>query len=261
MVCDAGDRKKINEDSVLVKTNYVQGEEIGIFVVADGMSGLAAGKSASNLVVELISYWWENYFLTKMLQGEYISAILENLDYTITRINSQLNNYPEKRGTTMSLLIIIGDIYIIRHVGDSRIYSINKSIRKLSEDHLYVEELYRKGIIERDDPIFYSKRNLLTRCLGVKKEVELFKDLDKTKPGDIYLLCSDGFHGYANESDILKVLYDKRIFTMQDKAKELRKLIKEGNANDNISIMLIRQAERENEFSLSYRIKQRLSSL
>jgi serine/threonine protein phosphatase PrpC len=260
VVSDAGDRKKINEDCVLVKTNYVRGEEIGIFVVADGMSGLADGKSASNLTVELISYWWENYFLTRMLDGEYISSILDNLDQAIDRINHQLFNYPEKRGTTMSLMIIIGDIYIIRHVGDSRVYCINKSIRMASEDHIYAEELYKKGYIQKDDPAYHSQRHLLTRCLGVKKEVEVFKDFDKTKIGDIYLLCSDGFHAYVNEPDILKILYDKRIFTMQDKAKELRKLIKAGAANDNISIMLIRQAEREDELSFSYRVKQKLSS-
>lgn len=239
--CDVGDKRKKNEDSILVKTTFVNGQEIGVFLVADGMGGHLNGELASSLVAGVISFWWEHHFLDMLINKDPLIEILNSLDNAIRLANYQININKTKSGTTLSLLLLLGDVYVIRHIGDSRIYLLNKKITQLTVDHSYVEEQLSKGNIKRDDPNFHTKKNLLTRCIGTKPKFEMLKLVDRTDINDIFLICSDGFYGFSNDSDVLKIIFNRRFFTMHDKATELRNLIKHGDALDNVSIILIQQ--------------------
>ncbi|ADU74750.1 serine/threonine protein phosphatase PrpC [Acetivibrio thermocellus AD2] len=252
---DIGNVKKTNEDNILVKVGDEKNGEFGLFLVADGMGGLAAGEVASGIIVNEFNLWWERQ-LPGILNQEgntvldtdtVLNAISWELDRLIQDINKKIIRFGlsinAKVGSTLTLLFIYQNKYLIKHVGDSRIYRINSSITKLTEDHSWVAQQVKEGKIKEEEAKYHPKRNILTRCLGVMENLEIFEACGDISDDDGFLVCSDGFHNYLDEHEIYCSLSSckKEDADVQKTLRELLEIVKLRGAADNISAVAVCQ--------------------
>lgn len=244
-----GNRKKINQDNVLIKVGELNGSEFGLFAVADGMGGLYAGEEASKIAIEELSRWWNERLYELIYKGclfkdSYIDSQLETVFNTINlKIKTYGSMTGQKSGTTLTVLFICKDRLFIKHIGDSRVYLINSGIKKLTKDHSWVTEEVLAGRLTADEARVHPKRNILTQCLGVKDEIITFTIEGSVEAQDSFLVCSDGFYGYFSESEI----YSRYTAGVKDKIKlqdfvctMVDQVISKG-AHDNVSVILVRQ--------------------
>jgi serine/threonine protein phosphatase PrpC len=209
---DVGKVREHNEDNFLVDRN------IHLYVVADGMGGHACGEVASAMAVKIVR---ENIarnreIIEEFQQGEStvsrrdILALIEHsIQHACYRIFEKGLESPRQRGmgTTLSMLLAIGDRGFIGHVGDSRLYLVREGqVHQLTEDHSLLNELLKHGKVKSLKDIDHRFKNAVTRAVGVYESVEVDTlDFD-ILPGDRFLLCSDGLHGYLDNETILEKL-------------------------------------------------------
>lgn len=239
MISDIGNRRTNNEDHCLFSKaeNNDFRERLGILTaVADGMGGAVAGEHASKMAVTLLS---DYYFQS---QGDNIPEILLK---SIHRINEDIFNLSENdpsyfgMGTTLSALVIHGDVGYVAQVGDSRIYLYRNDypVKQVTEDHSIVAEQLKEGLINEEEARNHMLKNLITRALGIKETVETDLYAFSIKTGDTILLCSDGLSNMITDKQIQQGLsYEKLIEGLNflvDRA------IEEG-APDNITAVAIR---------------------
>lgn len=226
---DIGLKREINEDSVLVC------EDLGLFIVADGMGGHNAGEVASSLAVSIIEDYIRSHIEIESKQELIQNAFLKaNRDIYLKSLND-----PECRGmgTTCSLVLSEeADVYI-GHVGDSRIYYVaNESIKQITEDHTLVEKLIKNGEITREAAKIHPKRNVITRALGTDSELKVDYLSQRVENGSKILICSDGLTGKINDDEILKMISTN---TIECAVESLVKLANDRGGLDNITIILI----------------------
>jgi serine/threonine protein phosphatase PrpC len=204
---DVGRTRDHNED------NFLVARKLNLFVVADGMGGHAAGEVASNIAVhEAHRVISEHYGIVERYRrtggDSEKEAVLELVEESISTACATVfrlaQEDPSKKGmgTTLSLMLIIGNRGFIGHVGDSRIYLLRTgSVLQLTEDHSLINELIKRGKIRAEEAGQMPFKNAVTRAVGVyeKVEVDAF-DIDVMR-GDEYLLCSDGLSGYLEDDD------------------------------------------------------------
>lgn len=241
--------KKTNQDRILIKIGEDQFGEFGLFVVADGMGGLAEGERASEIVVNEFKDWW-NHSLSMILGDKIepnIDIIDKELHSLIFHINNRIIAFSEsinnRVGTTLTILFIYRNKYIIKHIGDSRIYKINKTITKLTEDHSWVAKQIRDGKMDAREAVHHPKRHILLQCIGVKKILKIFEKIGEINDEDMFLLCSDGFYNLLMKKEILDIIYGYRRnkTDIQSKVEKLMEKVKKRGAIDNASVILIDQ--------------------
>lgn len=249
---DVGSVKKSNQDSILVKIGEEAAGEFGIFVVADGMGGLAAGGTASEIAVSEIKHWWEGRLgaILSHAAGYDINNIGKELDSLIYTIHEKVANYGrligDKVGTTLSLLFILRDQFIIKHVGDSRIYIINREIQQATLDHSWVEQQVREGKMSRVEAKVHPRRNVLTQCIGASDVLEIYTYNGIVFPQDIFLLCSDGFYNHINDEEIFDAsvkyrksfIENRNTYDIQSVVANFFELVECRGATDNVSAIL-----------------------
>ncbi|MEX1364074.1 MAG: cyclic nucleotide-binding domain-containing protein, partial [Nannocystaceae bacterium] len=207
---DVGRKRTENEDNFLID------KRLRLFVVADGMGGHASGEIASAMAVhgirEIIDRERDivdTYDDEDPKSHVEVCTLLEfAVHHTCAQIFHKARREPEKRGmgTTLIVLLFIGDRGFIAYVGDSRIYLLRGGIvYQLTEDHSLRNELIRMGKITADEfesSPYANLKNAMTRAVGVYESVEVDTlDFDVI-PGDSFLLCSDGLYEYLSDEDI-----------------------------------------------------------
>ena len=134
--------------------------------------------------------------------------------------------------------IIDEDVAYITHAGDSRCYMIrNNVISQITVDNSYVEYLLQKGVISAEQAKNHPQKNLIIKAIGMEKELELDFEIIDVKPGDMFLLCSDGLTSMVSDEDILHIII-KRKKDLQKAVEELIKTAKQAGGNDNITAIL-----------------------
>jgi protein phosphatase len=210
---DVGQRRKLNEDAFMVD------DELGLYVVADGMGGHAAGEIASQEAVDTVYGMVRrgHESLDRVAQGDMSEEslrqairIVESAVQAATYMVFGLAQHdPEQQGmgTTLSVLAMCGDYGITAQVGDSRIYLIrNREAQPLTEDHTLVAWQLKQGIINEAEAARSPHRNVITRAVGSREYVQVDTGFFEVQPSDAYLLCSDGLHGYLQEGEIPDVI-------------------------------------------------------
>ncbi|HOM01728.1 MAG TPA: serine/threonine-protein phosphatase [Acetivibrio sp.] len=213
------------------------------------MGGLAAGDVASSIIVNEFSLWWEQQLpnIFQLDEQDVLTALSYELDRLIRDINQKIISFGlsinAKVGSTLTMLFIYQDKYIIKHVGDSRIYRINSSITKLTEDHSWVAQQVRERKMKEEEAKNHPKRNILTRCLGVVEDVKIFDAFGDIASDDGFLVCSDGFHNYLDEDEIYNSLSScqKEDADIQKTLGSLLEKVKLRGAADNISAVAVCQ--------------------
>ena len=225
---DKGLIRENNEDAF-----YVDAKK-GIFIVADGMGGHSAGEVASQMAVEEIKKYLnteENKFSQILKQ-----AIIEANKAIYEKAEEDPNL--EGMGTTIVVAIVNNKNLHIAHVGDSRAYILTKEgLKQITEDHSLINEWVKEGKITLDEARFHPMRNVITRALGVEKEVEVEINTIPYQ-GEPILLCTDGLTDMLEDKEIEEIIKNN-----PDPEQACEALIKEANekgGKDNVTVILIK---------------------
>ncbi|MFW6066729.1 MAG: PP2C family protein-serine/threonine phosphatase [Myxococcota bacterium] len=210
---DVGRRRVVNEDAFLCD------DELGLYIVADGMGGHAAGEVASQEAVDTIHGMVRREHEALRIMEEAQEGGAETLRGAIRVLESAIQaatymvfglaqHEPERQGmgTTVSALLLRGHHGITAQVGDSRIYLVRDGIATaLTEDHTLVAWQVKQGLITAEEALRSPHRNVITRAVGSREYVQVDTQVIESKPGDCYLLCSDGLHGYLRAEEIAPI--------------------------------------------------------
>ncbi len=188
---DTGLQRRANEDSLLVRSP--------LFVVADGMGGAQAGEVASSVAVDT--------FRDGLHDGaDPERSLVAQVEQANTRINelSRVNVEHAGMGTTITAVYVGEQEVSIAHVGDSRAYCLRDGeLLRLTDDHSLVDELIRQGKLTPEEAEEHPQRSVITRALGPEATVEVDIRSFRGRPGDVYLLCSDGLTTMLGEDELL----------------------------------------------------------
>ena len=259
---DVGRRRPHNEDSTLTDLG------LGMVLLADGMGGYKAGEVASAIAVTAI-----HEELKQRLQaidedmhtvgqnGE--SAQLQATREAIIHSNSEIYGTAQRdsqchgMGTTIIVALFHNNAVVIGHVGDSRVYRLrNNLLRQVTRDHSLMQELIDRGLYTPEEAAKNTPKNLVTRALGIDREVKVDMLEEPAFPGDIYLLCSDGLNDMVDDEEIHLTL-SKYSANLVQAAEELVRLANANGGKDNTSVILVRVRE---EFSAPKGILKKLIS-
>ena len=195
-----GNARPTNEDA------YLADENLGLFIVADGMGGHNAGQVASRIAVENIS----DVISEQLSSGQDPVTIMNHAITTANRtILDSAAWLPEwaNMGTTVVIALIKDRRLTISHVGDSRAYLIrNGDMVQLTEDHSFVAESLKQGLITREQAKTHQSRHGLTMALGIEEEVEPETTEAQWESETCILLCSDGLIDMLDDSEILQII-------------------------------------------------------
>jgi PPM family protein phosphatase len=200
-VSDIGLKRANNEDAFLVCP------EIGVFAVADGMGGAAAGEVASAIFIEAAGELFES---TPPASAEKAAALVQEVfRQANARMVSHVAAHPENRGMgcTAELLVFSGDRYLVGHVGDSRTYLLREGeLRQITRDHSLVQQMVDQGQISAAEARHHSRKNVVLRALGADLELSLDLVRGSLFPNDLFLLCSDGLTDMLDDDSLRKAL-------------------------------------------------------
>jgi protein phosphatase len=246
----AGMIRELDEDSLLtLDLRTVQnsnGRSWGLFIVADGMGGHAAGEVASGLAIRGAAEVVLSAYLTPTLDAntpydeaelkEIVrKAILQGNQYVLNEARARGNDM----GTTITMALVAGDRAVIGNVGDSRTYIYREGkLRRISKDHSLVMRLVELGQISDEDVYTHPQRNAVLRSIGDKPEVEIDIFAERLRPGDALLLCSDGQWEMTHDPQMTEI-----IAANADPQAACEALIAAGNAaggDDNITSVLVK---------------------
>ena len=204
----------------------------GVFVVADGMGGHRTGEVASRLAVETI--------LESLKEAEPSpKALLEAFERANARIYAEAQR-PENRGmgTTATCLLLDLPYALIAHVGDSRAYLLRgEELSLLTEDHSWVAERVRQGLLSPEEARTHRWRNVITNALGSFPQARVDLLGLKLLPEDTFLLCTDGLSGVLEDRTLKEVLKN---FPPEEAARRLVELANEWGGPDNVSVAVVR---------------------
>ena len=205
-----------------------------IYLVADGMGGHQAGEVASRGAVEtaIQSYYAD----TSRDVGK---SLVRAVQAANQQIHAQAQTDPSKSGmgTTLVAAVTLGRKVYVANVGDSRAYLINKSsMTQITEDHSWVEEQVRAGLLTPEQAKRHPQRNLVTRALGSKPSVDVDLFEGKVSTGDMILLCSDGLTGRVEDYEIAAIVRDH---PPHEAARLLVAAANERGGSDNITVLIV----------------------
>lgn len=217
--------------------------ECGVFVIADGMGGEVAGEEASAQVVGSIRQALGGLAQNPPAQPDQLAALLQEAIHLAHHDVFEIAKFnPLKRGmgSTVSLLCVHRDAWMVAQIGDSRVYLVREGlVRQITTDHTVVWELFRQGAIERGQLADHPARHLLTQCIGSGEaiDIDLFEGI--ARHGDLFLICSDGLTGYVSDELLYATLTDPAL-DLERMADELVESALSGGGGDNISLILVR---------------------
>lgn len=237
-----------NEDAVASDLS------IGLLLLADGMGGYKAGEVASEIAVLMIaaeitesmqrSAAYRQSMLKRLIESQMMLDAVKKTNAAIYQISQ---NEPQcaGMGTTLVAAIFTTNQVVVGHIGDSRMYLLRGlKLKQITEDHSLVQAQINAGLISQEQAEASTKKNLVTRALGVDQEVELELQIFDVAVGDVYLLCSDGLSDLVNDAEIEKILIEAG----HNIARAANKLIEAANeqgGTDNVSVVI---AEVNNTF-------------
>jgi len=238
---DIGRRRPHNEDSLLYD------DELSLYVVADGVGGNAKGEVASAESVDLVYSWVKRW--RKTLDAHKANPTPENSGLVRRLLENAVQSAcymvfgmgqldPQQRGmsSTLSSLLVSANMAYIAQVGDSRVYlSRDGKTVQLTEDHTLVNFRLKLGLITPEEAANAPGRNVITRAVGHQDYVEVDTIDLETRPGDRFMLCSDGLHGYLVDSEIDELMVGER----EAVTHRLIELANDRGGRDNITVVVV----------------------
>ncbi|HEX7937566.1 MAG TPA: Stp1/IreP family PP2C-type Ser/Thr phosphatase [Gemmatimonadaceae bacterium] len=234
---DVGMIRTGNEDNFVVDAN----SDRGVFMVADGMGGHAAGEVASEMAVQIVVRELKDVkgiggTATKLMGNALRNANRAIHDRTITEVDKQ------GMGTTASVLMLADSRYLIGQVGDSRIYLLRDgNLQQVTKDHSYVQEQVDLGNLTPEQARYHPYSNVITRCVGASPDVDPDLYTGEARMGDVFLVASDGLTGMVDDRRLAQLLMSRA-----EPERKVQSLIAEANGRgglDNITAIVIQVDE------------------
>lgn len=236
---DIGRVRSTNQDAFLVD------DELGLYIVADGMGGHAGGEIASRIAIEQVRDQITSQLLRYQSQEPQVhpqpmilNAIAASINFASAKIYEHSLEDPSLRGmgTTATAVKIIDNYAYWAHVGDSRLYLMRSGfIYQLTFDHSLVNEQVRAGILTREEAEVHHLKNVITRSVGYQEEEDVDTSCILLKSGDYLLLCSDGLHGKLSDAEISQISSKLGLAAVD----AMVRLSNERGGEDNITAILI----------------------
>ncbi len=209
----------------------------GVFLVADGMGGHAAGEIASQIAASAV----EKVMSDRSPETNPEDLLLHAVQYANKSVYETQEQKPECRGmgSTLTVLTFLGKRYYLAQVGDSRAYLYrDNALIQLTRDHSVVWSLFESGILNKDDISRHPQKNLITRSIGTHPEVEIDLHHGSAAERDIYLLCSDGLTDVLSDQDILQIIKNSNK-NPREIGEELIRAANSGGGPDNVTAVVI----------------------
>ena len=236
---------KPNEDSIFAihgaRDNNGTLQQIGLFIVADGMGGHADGKVASTLAIQTII----NTVLPRLVHHEEpgddpIQLLADGVQRANNAVHQHNMNNHGDMGTTVTSTMLIGSTAYVANVGDSRtyLYRLPQGLTKITRDHSVVASLVVACIIKEEEIYTHNKRNQIYRSLGEKPYVEVDTFTEQLQPNDKLLLCSDGMWEMVRDPAIRQVL-EEPVSDPLETGQHLIQAALNGGGEDNVSVIVV----------------------
>ena len=239
---DVGCVRKHNEDNLLMA------QDLGLFVVADGLGGHAAGEVASQIVVETIGRfvadtveqertWPVDYDASLSFNANRLKAAVALSDKAIAE-DIRSNPERETMGSTVVALLVGDGKATLAHVGDSRAYKLDADgIRQVTRDHSWVAEQVANGILTASEARVHPFRNVITQALGNGGDLDVeVQEMDLAE-SERLLLCSDGLSGMVPDQQIWDIV--NKASSYQEAVEALISAARAAGGEDNITAVLV----------------------
>ena len=225
-----GNVRQVNEDAFLERSDKK------LWVVADGMGGHHAGDVASSNIVSI---------LDDAVEQTRLSAIVDEVEERILTINDRLRRLAAEHqdnrtiGSTVVVMAAIDHHCAILWAGDSRVYRLRDGqCRQLTRDHSQVEEMVQQGLLAPEEAESHPAANIITRAVGASDELYVDINIEESKAGDLFLLCSDGLYKHINNEEIGQAMQTYPDVT--DLCQHLVDTTLERGATDNVTVVAVR---------------------
>jgi serine/threonine protein phosphatase PrpC len=237
---DTGRKRSNNEDnmmSVVPQDEQVRARKGALFIVADGLGGHDKGEVASEMVVNTVKrLYYEDASnddvtssLLHAIQKANSSLYLDSLDGGVTE---------RAMGTTCIAVVLQGEKAYFANVGDSRAYLVREGqVRQVSQDHSWVADQVRAGILTKEQARIHGQRNVITRCMGARANVEVDVFTETMQEGDVLVLCTDGLSGVVTDDEIGSIV---QRHGAQESVEHLIAQANENGGPDNITAIVAR---------------------
>ncbi len=234
---DIGKARDTNQDYYYISESI---DDVQLYILADGMGGYNGGEIASKLATNCVKNYIQNNFKqVPKDRDSLIQLIGSSMEYANMVIYEKSKEDPELEGmgTTLEICLIYNNKVYIGHVGDSRIYRVRKDfIRKLTQDHSYVEKLVKDGKITKEEAEVHPRKNMLMKAIGCSAFVEPDVAIKGFLKDDILVMTSDGLTNMVNQEDIFSTVKGN----IERAPGRLVNLANENGGTDNITVIVIK---------------------
>ena len=225
---DVGCVRKLNEDA------YLDRVDLGLWAVADGMGGHDAGDHASQLTIAALG---------QVAAPTSAATFLAQVKGTLKAANAELRREAAARGpgriiaSTVVTLLAYGQHYACVWAGDSRLYRLrDETLQQISRDHSHVQEMIDARLLSPEEARNHPYSNVVTRAVGAAELLELETCHDRLRPGDLFLLCSDGLTKEVEDDEIRAILMRESLF---DAPYALIESAITRGARDNVTVVTV----------------------
>ena len=231
---NVGKLRKINQDYIYINNDPI-GSLDNLYIIADGVGGHNAGEVASESAIDFFEE-----FIYETKEDETLDLLVSAVVYANDEVFklSKTNKAYSNMGTTLLATTIKDNKIFIAHVGDCRLYGIrNNKIAQMTSDHTYAMDLFKAGIITKEEAKNSKDSNVLTRAIGTDKNVKadaLFCDIFKD---DIFIMCSDGLSDMLTDDEIFEIA--SKNIPAEDKVENLIQKANDNGGKDNIAVIVI----------------------
>ena len=234
---DIGKVREINQDYYYISDSL---DEVQLYMLADGMGGYNGGEIASKLAIQSAKSYIENNFKEiEKDKDSIIQLVGSSMEYAnmVVYEKSKESKELEGMGTTLEICLIYNNKVFIGHIGDSRIYRIRKEfMRKLTQDHSYVQKLVKDGTITQEEAVHHPQKNMLMKALGCNAFVEPDVSVKGFLRDDIILMTSDGLTNMVKQEDLFRIATGN----IEKAPIKLVDLANENGGLDNITAIVIK---------------------
>jgi serine/threonine protein phosphatase PrpC len=244
---DVGMKRGANEDAFLTLKSLIGTQPepvpVGLLMIADGMGGHVGGKEASSMAIRVASGVLVREILLPLLESQTTTVasrpIQEVLSEATASANEAVSQTEGDAGTTLTSVIVMGHSAYIGHVGDTRVYYLNKGeLQQITQDHSLVKRLVELGQISVEEAQQHPQRNFLDRAVGQGPDLTVDTHFQRLAESSCLLLCSDGLWNHVSDEEIVEV-----IESTSSPQQACNLLIDQANSRggeDNITVVLAR---------------------
>ncbi|WP_248925607.1 PP2C family protein-serine/threonine phosphatase [Paenibacillus hamazuiensis] len=238
-----------NEDRSLLRIGTSElGDPYAVAIIADGMGGLGSGAEASETALTIVKEWMDDELSGLFSQERPLDELELRLTQLFAHINARLQQdgaaRDSKMGTTLTVLVLHKETFLIHHIGDCRVYYLKQGgpLKQLTEDQSWAAEQVRQGRLSAAQAAKHPNRHVLLQCLGVQETLHIYSKRGFYDPYSLFLLCSDGLYRRYKEEELRRflTLMDGKNIELQDMSAALVEKALDRGADDNLTLMLIR---------------------